>query len=109
MGGCAVTPALGDANWEQVGQTYLHAHPNISLPAREKFVIGWPAKLRSLEHVVAVKCLNISPTLWFGGQVWEGTLGWAAAAYASSDPLYAMELMAAWEAVSLWIANCSSW
>lgn len=34
----------------------------------------------------------------WSGQVWEGTLGWAAGAYAETDPHYAMELMASWEA-----------
>ena len=47
QGGCALTPALSDANWETV---------------------------------------------------WEVTLGWAAAAYARTDPSYAAELWSAWEA-----------
>ena len=46
MGGCALTPALSDANWETV---------------------------------------------------WEVTLGWAAGAYARTDPSYAAELWSAWE------------
>ena len=46
MGGCALTPALSDANWETV---------------------------------------------------WEATLGWAAGAYARTDPSYAAELWRAWE------------
>jgi hypothetical protein len=46
MGGCALTPALSDGNWETV---------------------------------------------------WEATLGWAAGAYAETDPTYAAELWAAWE------------
>ena len=46
MGGCALTPALSDGNWEMV---------------------------------------------------WEATLGWAAGAYALTDPTYAAELWAAWE------------
>ena len=45
MGGCALTPALSDANWENV---------------------------------------------------WEATLGWAAGAYAQTDPTYAAELWTAW-------------
>ena len=46
MGGCSLTPALSDGNWETV---------------------------------------------------WEVTLGWAAGAYALTDPTYAAELWAAWE------------
>eukprot|EP01051_Picozoa_sp_SAG22_P001147 SAG22_NODE_42_length_25431_cov_5.091580_5_plen_945_part_00 len=46
MGGCALTPALSDADWETV---------------------------------------------------WEATLGWAAGAFAQSDPAYATELWVAWE------------
>ena len=46
MGGCALTPALSDGNWETV---------------------------------------------------WEVTLGWAAGAYAQTDPTYAAELWSAWE------------
>ena len=45
MGGCSLTPALSDGNWELV---------------------------------------------------WSATMGWAAAAYAQTDPTYAAELLAAW-------------